>query len=124
MPKYSVQVIYDIKVQEIYEIVKAESAFTQKTGQEMLKVELKSKDNNDKRVYGVTLWPSVEGEQVSATSKFGCFYSVLGGDTGGWEHKWIYVSEWGLRVNSINLVAVPKMSLSQAAKRISEGEVK
>ena len=120
MPNYDTKVVYGVKKGEVYEIISADSVNT-RTGIEGIKVEMKARDVNDKRVYGETLWPS---EQTSATSKFGCFVSALGSNTDNWLHKWIYVVEWQNHLCIVNLVPAPKMSLSQSAKRISTGEAK
>ena len=80
MPEYNTQVTYEPRVNEEYDIFSAD-AITTRNNLEGVRVEMTAKNKLDKRVYGVTLWPS---DQVSNTSKWGAFVSVLGSNTDKW----------------------------------------
>ena len=105
MPEYNTRVTYDIQKGGIYEIQTAEG-ITTRMNLSGVRVSLRSRDGKDQREYAVTLWPA---EQVSATSKWGSFVSVLGNNTDSWVNKWIRVDEWQSRLCMIALVsAAPK----------------
>src|SRR3990172_11502842 len=113
-PQYNTQVSYEPKVQEVYEIVSADEITTRNnlTG---VRVEMRAKNGFDKRNYAVTLWPS---DQVSNTSKWGAFISVLGNDTDKWPHKWIRIISMQARLCETVLEKAP--SLKMSAERLAE----
>jgi len=100
MPEYNTQVIYEPKVNEEYNILAAD-AITTRNGLPGVRVELAAKNKLDKREYGVTLWPS---SQVSSTSKWGAFVSVLGSNTDLWIAQRIRIVSMESKKCSIVLV--------------------
>ena len=118
-PQYNSTVVYEPKVNEVYEIVSVDEITTRNnlTG---VRVEMKAKNSLDKRDYAVTLWPS---DQVSNTSKWGAFISVLGNDTDKWLHKWIRIGNMQARLCEIFLEKAPKLSLKDSAKRAGAEEI-
>ena len=116
LPQYNTQVSFEPKANETYEIVSADEITTRNnlTG---VRVEMKAKNSLDKRVYSVTVWPS---DQVSNTSKWGAFVSVLGSDTDKWPHKWIRIVSMQARLCEIILEKAPKLSVKEAGERIGE----
>ena len=104
MPEYNTSVLYNVRKDEIYEIISVDE-ITTRNNLQGISVSMKSRNSNDKREYGETLWP---GEQVSATSRWGSFVSVLGSNTDTWPHKWIKVISWQNRLCEIQLVPAPK----------------
>ena len=118
MPVYNTQVKFEVKKDGIYEITYV-NEMTTRNGLTGIVVDLKAKDEKDKRNYAVTLWPS---EIASATSKFGSFVAVLGDDTDNWLHKWVKINNWMNRLCEIQLIPAPKISLKQQAERLADSK--
>jgi hypothetical protein len=120
LPVHNSRIVYEPKVNEVYEIVSADD-FTSRNNNEGVNIEMKSKNNNDQRIYGLMLWLP-NSDSISALSKWGAFASVLGDDTDKWLHKWVRIITLTPRATEILLEKAPKQTLKEAAKRAGAAE--
>ena len=120
MPEYNSKVSYGIQRGGKYQIISAEEIVT-RNNLVGVRVTMRSRDINDHREYGETLWPA---EQTSASSKWGCFVAALQSNTDTWVNKWIEVISWQAKLCEIKLIPAPaaKTALGKKAEKMG-GEV-